>query len=153
MTVNFHFSVDLCQLIGKRDSKYRDYRKAKDTSKTIQMTLEKLGKRLTFLIGNRKAFELEHGFTIFSLLIFFVFLFCYFSLLPFVSSFFLFFFCSFFLIFFLLFFLVLFLVLFWFFFWSFFCSFFVIFLFILYSYFLIFFSFSFRHFIFLINRV
>ena len=49
MAIDFHYSVDLCELIGNPNEKYRRIRKDTDTSKNVRAALAVLGKVLLCL--------------------------------------------------------------------------------------------------------
>ena len=48
MAIDFHYSVDLCELIGNPNEKYRRIRKDTDTSKNVRAALAVLGNVLYF---------------------------------------------------------------------------------------------------------
>ena len=52
LTVDFNYAVDFCKLIGNQTPKYRDVKKASQTSKKVRDALDILGNWIRFTTVN-----------------------------------------------------------------------------------------------------
>ena len=52
VAIDFHYSVDLCELIGNPNEKYRRIRKDTDTSKNVRAALAVLGNVVFWFFGS-----------------------------------------------------------------------------------------------------